>query len=74
MHPYHMKSKSMRMSLFIAVSSFIMISLCGFQDIKQEGVECKFQARIIDIEKTADKKMLVVKETPVKISVFWSYP
>jgi uncharacterized protein YlzI (FlbEa/FlbD family) len=46
----------------------MMISLCGFQDIKQGGIECKFQARIIDIEKTADKKMLVVKETPVKMA------
>jgi hypothetical protein len=67
MHLYHMKSKSMRISLFITLSSLMMISLCGFQDIKQGGVECKFQARIIDIEKTADKKMLVVKETPVKM-------
>jgi len=69
MHRYRIKSKSMRISLFIALSSLMMISLCGFQDIKQEGTECKFEARIIDIEKPpANKRMLVVKETPVKLA------
>ena len=70
MHPYLMKNKTMRISFFIIISFFMMISLCGFQDIKQEGgAECKFQARIIDIEKPpANKKMLVVKQTPVKMA------
>jgi hypothetical protein len=70
MHPYHMKNKTMRISFFIIISFFMMISLCGFQDIKQTGgAECKFQARIIDIEKPpANKKMLVVKQTPVKMA------
>ena len=69
MQCYRMKRKSMRISLFIALSSLIVISLCGFQDIKKEGVESKFQARIIDIEKPpANKRMLIVKETPVKMA------
>ena len=69
MHPYHMKNKTMRISFFIIISFFMMISLCGFQDIKQEGgAECTFQARIIDIEKPPEnKKMLVVKQTPVRM-------
>ncbi len=65
MHRYRMQSKSMRISLFIALASLIVISLCGFQDIKQEGDGCRFEARIIDIEKPPAKRMLVVKETPV---------
>jgi hypothetical protein len=35
----------------------------GFQDIKKEGVACKFEARIVDIEKPPpNQKVLVVKE------------
>ena len=70
MHTYRMKNKTMRISFFIIISFFMMISLCGFQDIKHErGDECTFQARIIDIEKPpANERMLVVKQTPVKMA------
>lgn len=63
---YWKPSKAVKISVFIVLSSILMISLYGFRDIKREGVECKFQARIVDIEKPPpDKKVLVVKETPV---------
>jgi hypothetical protein len=66
MYRDHIKGKVVGFCSSIILSSLIMISLCGFQDIEQEKVECKFQARIIDIEKPpANKKMLVVRETPV---------
>ena len=70
MHPYLMKNKTMRISFFIIISFFMMISLCGFQDIKQEGgIQCTFRARIMDIEKPpANERMLVVKQTPVKMA------
>ena len=70
MHTYRMKNKTMRISFFIVLSSLMMIFLCGFQDIKQTGgAECTFQARIIEIEKPpANNKMLVVKQTPVRMA------
>ncbi len=45
----------------------MVMSLVGFQDIKKEGIECKFQARIVDIEKPPpDQKVLVVNELLIK--------
>jgi len=62
MHIYLKSSKPMKILLFICLSSFVLASLVGFRDIKKEGVECKFRARIVDIEKPPpDQKVLVVK-------------
>jgi len=56
-------SKWIRILLFICISSFLLTSLAGFRDIKKEGVACKFEARIVDIEKPPpDQKVLVVKK------------
>lgn len=54
-------SKVIRILLFICISSFLLTSLTGLRDIKKEGVACKFEARIVDIEKPPpDQKVLVV--------------
>jgi hypothetical protein len=56
-------SKWIRILLLICISSFLLTSLTGLRDIKKEGVACRFQARIFDIEKPPpDQKVLVVKE------------
>ena len=56
-------SKWIRILLFICISSFLLTSLTGLRDINKEGVACRFQARIFDIEKPPpDQKVLVVKE------------
>jgi len=63
MRIYLKSSKLMRILLVICLSSFLLTSLAGFRDIKKEGVECKFKARIVDIEKPPpDQKVLVVKQ------------
>lgn len=63
MRIYFKHSKPIRILLFICLSSLVLTSLVGFRDIKQEGVECKFRARIVDIEKPPpDHKVLVVKQ------------
>lgn len=59
-------SKLIRSLLCIVLTGVVLTSLMGFRDIKKEGVKCKFTARIVDIEKPPpDKKVLVVKQTPV---------
>lgn len=53
----------MKIMFFICILFFLLTSLTGFRDIKKEGVECRFQARIVDIEKPPpDQKVLVVKQ------------
>ena len=53
----------MKILFSICISSFLLASLTGFRDIKKEGVECRFRARIVDIEKPPpDQKVLVVKQ------------
>jgi hypothetical protein len=60
---YLKSSKSMKIMFFICISFFLLTSLTGFRDIKKEGVECRFRARIVDIEKPPpDQKVLVVKQ------------
>jgi hypothetical protein len=59
--------KPIRSSIFIVLSSIVILSLYGASEgqdisrIKQDGTECKFRARII--EKT-DAKAMVVTKTP----------
>jgi hypothetical protein len=66
MYRDHIKGKVVGFCSSIILASLIMISLCGFQDIEQKKLACKFQARIIDIEKPPmNERMLVVRETPV---------
>lgn len=56
-------SRSIRILLLLCIASFLLTFLVGFQDIKKEGVACKFEARIVDIEKPPpNQKVLVVKE------------
>jgi hypothetical protein len=62
---YWKAKKPMKWLVFIVLSSIVIVSLCGAQDIsgiKQNGTECMFRARIL--EKTGDKAM-VVKKTPI---------
>ena len=61
--------KIMMIPLICCISAALLMSLVGFQDIKKVGVACKFQARILDIEKPPpDQKVLVVKELPNKVA------
>ena len=67
MQVYLKSSKSMRIFLCILLVSFMVASLVGFRDIKEEGGVCRFRARIVDIEKPPpDQKVLVVKKIPSK--------
>jgi hypothetical protein len=57
--------KIVMIPLIFCISAAFLMFLVGFQDIKKVGVACKFQARILDIEKPPpDQKVLVVKELP----------
>ena len=64
---YWEAKKPIKSSVFIVLSSIVILSLCGpsqgqdISSIKRDGTECTFRARIL--EKTDDKAM-VVKKTP----------
>lgn len=67
---YWKAKKPMKSSVFIVLSSIMILSLCGasmsldISRIKQDGTECTFRGRIL--EKTGDNENrgLVVKKIP----------
>ena len=69
MRLYLNRNKMIKILFAICISSFMVMSLVGFQDIKKEGVACTLRARIFDIEKPPpDQKVLVVKELLNRVS------
>jgi hypothetical protein len=62
MHLYPKINKAMRTLLSICLASLLLAALMGFQDFKKEGVQCRFRARIVDIQKPpTGMQVLIVK-------------
>jgi len=65
----YLRSTKLMISFLGVCLAFVMLTfLMGFQDIRQEGIPYKFQARIIGVEKPPpDQKVLVVSKLPIRM-------
>ena len=68
----NIKNKAIRISICIALSFLIVISLCGFRNhfTSERDVEYTVKAQIIEIEESSilETKLLIVKQIPVKLT------
>jgi hypothetical protein len=62
MYLYIKINKPIRILLSFCLASLLLTALVGFQEFKQDGVVCKFRARIVDVQKSPGTQFLVVKE------------